>query len=252
MKNVSGTQMRHTFPNKPKWKWSDQIQELPMIEVRNQDNFYGISTSTNGPNKAIKTFSKTLFPSSTDVFSFNIGSHVGDMPREYQIELYVCALLENSVIYLPTGAGKTMIAAMICAYMKKINPEKRIFFVTDRIPLVFQQASYLRLQTGLTVGEFCGENKQLMNSQLNNDVFVLTADFLINKLSSKEIYLEECSCLIIDEIHHATGEHSFSRLIKEFYKQLDSEYRPRLVGCKFNIFSYSSLFLLLISFAQFK
>jgi len=204
--------------------------------------------------RSLKTDSLSLegHPNSMEVFSFNIGSHVEDMPRDYQIELYVCALLENSVIYLPTGAGKTMIAAMVSAYMKKINPEKKICFVTDRIPLVFQQASYLRLQTGLTVGEFCGENKELMNSQLNHDIFVLTADFLINKLFSKEMYLEECSCLIIDEIHHATGEHSFSRLIKEFYKQLEPEYKPRLVGCKFKPFPYSSPFLLLISLPQLK
>jgi hypothetical protein len=229
MKYANGAQIRHAFPNKSKWKWTEQIQELPWIEVRNQQNFYGFHIHSN---KTLKTFNKTTFPSWKDVSSFNIASHLIDPPREYQIELYLCALINNSVIYLPTGAGKTLIAAMLTVYMKKINPEKKIFFVSDRIPLVFQQASYLRFQTGLSVGEFCGENKQLMSSQLNNEIFVLTADFLINKLVSQEMHLEECSCLIIDEIHHASGEHSFSRLIKEFYKPLDPEYRPRLVGCK--------------------
>jgi ERCC4-related helicase len=124
------------------------------------------------------------------------------------------------------------VAAMIVAGMKKLNPKKKIFYVTDRIPLVFQQASYIRYQCCLTVGEFCGENKQFAPSQLEYDALVFTCEFLNNMLFNKELYMEDCACLIIDEIHHACNkEHSFARLIANYYATIDeAEYKPRLIG----------------------
>ncbi len=98
------------------------------------------------------------------------------------------------------GAGKTLIAAMLSVHMKEINPDKKIIFITDRIPLVFQQALYLREQTSLTVGEFCGQNKELSESQYDLDVLVFTADFLINKLHNKSLHIADCCCLIIGNI----------------------------------------------------
>jgi ERCC4-related helicase len=137
--------------------------------------------------------------------------------------------------------------------MKEINPDKKIIFITDRIPLVFQQALYLREQTSLTVGEFCGQNKELSDSQYDLDVLVFTADFLINKLHNKSLHIADCCCLIIgnfifsefknlysilicistkiDEIHHIIkGEHSFKRLLDRFYYEIKPELRPRLLG----------------------
>ena len=86
---------------------------------------------------------------------------------------------------------------MVAVYMKKLNPNKNVIFITDRVPLVFQQAHYFRYQTGLSVGEFCGQNKETFNTDY--DILVFTADLLINLLDNKTLFLEECCCLIVDE-----------------------------------------------------
>ena len=52
-------------------------------------------------------------------------------------------------------------------HFRRLNPHKRIFFVCDRIRLVFQQAAYVRSKfSQLRVGEFCSENKQVYTSQI--------------------------------------------------------------------------------------
>ena len=58
-------------------------------------------------------------------------------PRGYQTELYIRSMEEKNLICcLPTGAGKTLISCLTIKRMKELNPDKRILFLVDRIPLV--------------------------------------------------------------------------------------------------------------------
>ena len=75
-----------------------------------------------------------------------IQSLTKQVPREYQLELFLQALGGNMLVYLPTGSGKTLIAAMVLGCMKKLNPNKLMVFLVDRIPLVYQQSDYVKSQ----------------------------------------------------------------------------------------------------------
>ena len=135
-----------------------------------------------------------------------------------------------------------MVAAMVSIFMLKQNPKKKVLFVCDRIPLVFQQAEYLRKQCNYaatvngveeyTVGEFCSETRELVSSQLNCDILVFTLGFLYNNvLFTNQLSMKECCCLIIDEVHHAITEESlFRKLINDFVNPLKDDYRPLLLG----------------------
>lgn len=39
------------------------------------------------------------------------------MPRNYQVSLFEACMRENTIIFLPTGAGKTYIATMVLKKM---------------------------------------------------------------------------------------------------------------------------------------
>jgi hypothetical protein len=229
----NGQRMKHVFNVDTKWK--NEVEKFPQFDLRNFDTFLHGSDEQRITRILRTNFIPTIFPNETEVFNLNISELVEDTPRTYQIELFNSALFSNTIVYLPTGAGKTLPAAMLAAYMKKINPKKKVLFVCDRVPLVFQQASYLRYQTGLLVGEFCGEIRHLVDSQLNSDVLVFTCDFLINLIMIKKIYMEDFCCIVFDEIHHAHPFHSFTKLIENYYNTIKQEFRPRILGCKYTI-----------------
>lgn len=69
---------------------------------------------------------------------------------------------ENIIVYLPTGSGKTFIAALL---MKELSHEvtkslsaggKRTVFLVPTIVLAIQQAAYLKKHTCLKVKEYYG------------------------------------------------------------------------------------------------
>jgi len=65
--------------------------------------------------------------------------------RNFQATLFQNSLDRNSIIYLPTGTGKTRIA--ICSmyyYLCKYGTSKKIVFLANTIQLVKQQAEAIK------------------------------------------------------------------------------------------------------------
>lgn len=62
-------------------------------------------------------------------------------PRPYQIELFriVTECERNSLVYLPTGLGKTLVAAMVLRHLLELNPERQAYFVVETSALAMQQ-----------------------------------------------------------------------------------------------------------------
>lgn len=62
-------------------------------------------------------------------------------PRPYQSELFrmVTRTERNSLVYLPTGLGKTLVAAMVVKCMSEWNPERLAVFLVETNALAIQQ-----------------------------------------------------------------------------------------------------------------
>lgn len=69
---------------------------------------------------------------------------------------------ENTIVYLPTGSGKTFIAALVIKALAHdvmqplTNGGKRTIFLVPTVVLARQQANYLRRHTHLKVKEYYG------------------------------------------------------------------------------------------------
>ncbi len=142
-------------------------------------------------------------------------------PRSYQVEAFVAAALSQTIVYLPTGAGKTLVAAMMASAMHRLNPSRIILFVVDRVPLAYQQAAYLAAQTGLRTRPICGENSTENCSRkalLQCPLIVVTAQVLINWVADGVLCMRsDVSLLILDEVHHAIKAHAYVALIECAY-----------------------------------
>ena len=63
-------------------------------------------------------------------------------PREYQQKIFETAVKKNTLVVLPTGLGKTLIALLLAKERLNKFPNSKIVFLAPTRPLVEQHFSY--------------------------------------------------------------------------------------------------------------
>ena len=174
-----------------------------------------------------------------------IRSLTRDVPRDYQRELFRFAMRGNTLVYLPTGSGKTLIAAMVLSCMKRLNPKKLMVFLTDRIPLVYQQSDYIKSQVpdlrveilAGDIGRFPGDKSHWSAtlkaiSENKIDVLVMTHQILLNLMADPYpvVRMSDISVLVFDEAHHCLGNHCYNQAMRDFYKVTNNTFKPLVLA----------------------
>ena len=216
--------------------WSELYQQPPYNEivVRDDDSFLGHVPPQNEANNAkkIKLDLDIVFPQTTDKSQFLYSDILKSdkTPKEYQINAYIEALQRDFILVLPTGYGKTLVASIALARMKQLNPDHMILFIVDRVPLVFQQAEAISIDTYLNVCTLTSEfNTQLRRNKLNRgdyDVVVSTAGAYL--AIEKKISLDKFCYVIFDECHHAVKKHDYVTILNKL--QECEPNRARVLG----------------------
>ncbi|XP_030535345.1 endoribonuclease Dicer homolog 1 [Rhodamnia argentea] len=164
-----------------------------------------------------------------------------EQARQYQLDVLEQAKRKNTIAFLETGAGKTLIAVLliksVCADLHKLNKKMLAVFLVPKVPLVYQQAEVIRERTGYQVGHYCGEMGQdfwdarrWQREFETKQVLVMTAQILLNILRHSIIKMEAINLLILDECHHAVKKHPYSLVMSEFYHTTPKEKRPSVFG----------------------
>lgn len=138
-----------------------------------------------------------------------------NMPvRPYQHSITKTALLHNTLVCLPTGMGKTLIAAAVMYNFSRWFPAGRCVFLAPTKPLVHQQVGAVRKSVGLP-RELCAELTGQMAAEDRRRVWrfarflFLTAQTFVNDLKTGVCPGEDVVCLVVDEAHKATSNHSY-------------------------------------------
>ncbi|KAI1202205.1 hypothetical protein F5X97DRAFT_288284 [Nemania serpens] len=160
----------------------------------------------------------------TWVYPTNLGP-----TRDYQYSIVKNGLFNNTLVALPTGLGKTFIAATVMLNYFRWMKTAKLIFVAPTKPLVSQQvdacfhiAGIPRSQTTLLTGEV---SPALRAEEWNSKrVFFMTPQTLENDLSSGFADPKSIGLLVIDEAHRATGKYSYVKVVT-FMRRFSNSFR---------------------------
>jgi Fanconi anemia group M protein len=145
--------------------------------------------------------------------------------REYQINIANSAAKNNTLVVLPTGLGKTIVALILIAEELKKDKNK-ILFLAPTKPLVIQHVQFLR--EFLTIDSesiiiFTGEISPTKRREMWNNakIIISTPQVIENDLLSKRLNLKDVSFIVFDECHHAVGEYAYVFVSEMYQKQRD-------------------------------
>ncbi|XP_076312701.1 FA complementation group M [Tachypleus tridentatus] len=140
--------------------------------------------------------------------------------RDYQFKIVQEALLKNTLVILPTGLGKTFIAAVVMYNFYRWYPSSNIVFMAPTRPLVAQQIEACFKIMGIPqedtvemTGSMLPQERKLAWEAKR--VFFLTPQVMMNDLSRGVCLISKVKCIVVDEAHKALGNHSYCQVIKE-------------------------------------
>ncbi|KHJ42517.1 helicase protein, partial [Trichuris suis] len=186
----------------------ETASELPsQMANADFDEYQPIATEDGFDERAGRTW---IYPTSVPV-------------RKYQLEMSEKALFFNTLVTLPTGLGKTLIAAVVMYNFYRWYPSGKVLFLAPTKPLVLQQKEACRTVMGIpedSISEMTGSTLPTLrkNEWEKKRIFFLTPQVLLNDISRAACPVERIKCLVVDEAHRATGNHAYCEVIRELLK----------------------------------
>ncbi|KAH7408206.1 hypothetical protein DE146DRAFT_365070 [Phaeosphaeria sp. MPI-PUGE-AT-0046c] len=192
---------------------------VPMSQVTKRYNFV-VDQKAEPPThhkldpEAIKTW----------VYPTNLGTI-----RDYQFNIVQRGLFHNLLVALPTGLGKTFIAATIMLNWFRWTTDAQIVFVAPTKPLVAQQvdacfhiAGIPRAYTTMLTG---GVSPALRSEEWRSKrVFFMTPQTYLNDLKAGYADPKKLVLLVVDEAHRATGSYAYVEVVS-FLRRFNQSFR---------------------------
>ena len=151
--------------------------------------------------------------------------------RLYQVSIAATALIKNTLVVIPTGLGKTTIAALVIA-SRLLNEEGRILFLAPTKPLVEQHARFLKRVLKIDeedIVSLSGEISPEKRGELwrKARVIVSTPQVIENDIIAGRIDLKDVVLVVFDEAHRAVGNYAYVHIAKEY---LRTAKKPLVLG----------------------
>lgn len=142
--------------------------------------------------------------------------------RIYQKDITETALFHNTLVSLPTGLGKTLIAAVVLYNYYRWFPKGKLIFLAPTLPLVSQQAEACynimgipEKDTAILTGKIKASSRiGLWNARR---VFYCTPQTVQKDLLSEEstTFASQVVCIVLDEAHKASGDYAYTKVVEQ-------------------------------------
>jgi len=140
--------------------------------------------------------------------------------RMFQLELATSALQGSTLVVLPTGLGKTIVALLVILARQELG---KVLFMAPTRPLVEQHAFFLSkvLNDESWIVHFTGENPPERRRDMWRDakVIISTPQVIENDLLSRRIDLQDVSCVIFDEAHRGVGNYAYVYIAERYQRE---------------------------------
>ncbi|MEM2933018.1 MAG: helicase-related protein [Candidatus Pacearchaeota archaeon] len=148
--------------------------------------------------------------------------------REYQNNIINTAKEKNTLVILPTGLGKTLIAFELIKYMLEKRRGKAIFLAPTK-PLVDQHFSNFKknyqFETHILTGSINpGKRKEIFEKA---EVILATPQTVANDMKNNLINLYNVCIIIFDEAHRCLKNYDYVYIAKKYVEENKS---GRIVG----------------------
>src|SRR3990172_2437658 len=139
-------------------------------------------------------------------------------PREYQKTIFETAKEKNTLVVLPTGIGKTLIALMLSVERLKKHPTAKILFLAPTRPLVEQHFEYFKkhlpelfADLQLFTGQIPAEKRKKIWQTA--EIIFSTPQCIANDLGNYLYNLNDVSLLVIDEAHRCLKNYDYTKVV---------------------------------------
>src|SRR5713226_1093643 len=156
----------------------------------------------------------------------------GFEPREYQRRIAETASSSNTLVVLPTGLGKTMIAILVAASRLEKFPEGKVLVMAPTKPLTIQHyenfkahlafpPSLLAVLTGAT------GPKERTELWATARLLFATPQTVFNDVKNRRVSLRDLVLAVFDEAHRSVRDYSYTQLAKRY---ADEAEHPLILG----------------------
>ncbi len=152
--------------------------------------------------------------------------------RLYQEVIFATATQKNTLVVLPTGMGKTVIAIVLAAYRLEKEPRSKVVMLAPTRPLVGQHRQRFQEMLLVLPEKFqviTGETHRLKRANLwgRSSLLFMTPQTLRHDLDKRRYDLSDVSLLIFDEAHRAVGGYDYVNIADYYMNQREN---PRILA----------------------
>ncbi|MHA1281895.1 MAG: DEAD/DEAH box helicase [Promethearchaeota archaeon] len=145
--------------------------------------------------------------------------------REYQEKIAQACVNKNSLVVLPTGLGKTIIAVLVAKKTLNLFPKSyKVIVLAPTRPLINQHFDsfihFLSLNPkncAILTGRILPEKRAIIFQE--RQFLFFTPQTLRNDLVKNRYNLGKVCLIIFDEAHHASGDYAYCYIADKFSEQ---------------------------------